>query len=270
MKPLYALLFILAVLTMAAPGVATGQFKKPVYYKAGLFNFSVVSADFKHDGNLDLAVGDFDSSQAYLFLGKGNGTFHAATTFPVPAPVAMAVGDFNGDHLPDLAVLEYPGALGIYLNNGDGTFQNSANYDLEGSAARLVVADFNGDGLPDIAATVETSEQDGEVMVFLGQGDGTFGEPAIYGLPGGSGGIAASDLNGDHYPDFVITEFIAGTVAILMNDGKGNFSITETYPTCGEPRGPTIADFEHGSGPDPAVGCVQGVDVFLGNGDGTF
>src|SRR5579872_57049 len=209
-----ALLLTIAALTTTAPTAAGRQFKKPAYDKVGFLNWSVVTADFYHDGNLDLAVGDFEYSLVYLLRGKGDGTFRAPTTFSVPAPIAMAVGDFNGDHLPDLAVLEYPGTLGIYLNNGNGSFHNSANYDLGGSAARLVVADFNGDGRADIAAT---NGQDGSVRVFFGTGKGTFRKAAIYQVGGEPGGIAVGDLNGDGYPDLVVSEFGAGAVAILMN-----------------------------------------------------
>jgi hypothetical protein len=271
MKAMWALLLSVTVVTALAPSAGAGQFRKPVYYKVGFFNWSVVAADFHHDGNLDLAVGDFDNSLVYLLRGKGDGSFHTPTTFSVPAPLAMAEGDFDGDNLPDLAVLEYPGTLGIYLNQGDGTFHNSANYDLGGSAARLVVADLNGDGHPDIAATVATTQNNGKVMVFFGNGKGRLAKAGSYELPGAPGGIAAGDLNGDHHPDLVVSEFVGDAVAILMNDGHGKFAHTETYSAeGGEPVGVAIAALKRGGYADLVVSVGNGIGVFLGNGDGTF
>jgi hypothetical protein len=94
---------------------------------------SLVTADVNADGKPDLAVtepcGTDLQSNTYhgvvtILLGKGDGTFHAT---PSPAvdqyPSAVAVGDFNGEGKPDIAVLTYVGAtVVILLGKGDGTF----------------------------------------------------------------------------------------------------------------------------------------------------
>jgi hypothetical protein len=65
--------------------------------------------------------------------------------------VTLAVGDFNGDNIPDLAVV-FSGGLAILLGQGDGTFKTSPISYIAGSNPRAVaVADFNGDGRPDLA-----------------------------------------------------------------------------------------------------------------------
>ena len=98
-------------------GIAGGGFNSTMNYAAGMNPNSVVMADFNLDGNLDLAVANADSfSQSpgviSVFLGLGDGTFAPQATFAVGAsPVDIAVGDFNGDGYPDLAV----------ANNGDNT-----------------------------------------------------------------------------------------------------------------------------------------------------
>jgi len=270
MTRMISALLVLAGLTVVAPSAIAGQFKKPVYYKLPTRSgpASMVTADFNGDGNLDLAIGDGATSQISVLMGKGKGAFHAAKSFSAQVPSDLGVGDFNGDHIPDLAVVEYAGSgngtLGIYLGNGDGTFRNFANYQLGPWSNSIAVADFNGDGRLDVAVT-----NGGSVMVFFGKGDGTFGKPTTYKLPG-THGIAAGDLNGDHLPDLVVTES-QGSVAILMNTGGGKFKRTETYPVaCGQPGQPAVADLGHSGSADLAIGCESGVDVFLGNGDGTF
>ena len=166
---------VLIGLAAIAPGAEAGQFRKPMYYPDGTLAWGVITADFNRDGNLDLITADFDNSKLYVFLGKGDGTFHKPLISDIPSPSALAVGDFNGDHIPDFAAIEGRGTLAIYLGNGDGTFRNSANYGLGGGlGGSLAVADFNSDGHSDIAVT---NEIDGNVMVFFGKGNGKFRMP---------------------------------------------------------------------------------------------
>jgi FG-GAP-like repeat len=266
-------LFALIAITITASGAEARQFKKPAYYKAGTLNWTVITGDFNHDGNLDLVTGDHDNSKLYVFLGKGDGTFRKPLVSGIPVPTAFAVGDFNGDHIPDFATIENYSTLAIYLSNGDGTFRNSGNYDLGGGTpVWLTVADFNGDGHADIAVTnYRDYGQDGSVMVFFGKGNGRFGKPVIYKLPNGPAGISAADFNGDHRPDLAVTEVLGNAVAILMNDGRGHFKLTEIYNTASnEPTSVTVAALKSGGNADLIVSCATEIIVFPGNGDGTF
>jgi hypothetical protein len=277
MKPMYTLLLTLIAASLAVPGANARQFKKPVFYgfPQGSGVVAIVAADFNHDGNLDLAVAEEIAAKVTILRGRRNGSFGSPLSFPVPNPVALAVADFDGDHKPDLAVIESGGTgngtLGIYMNNGDGTFRNSASYPLDAESISLVVADFNGDGRPDIAVTNRVYGQEGSVMVFFGKGQGKFAKPTRYNLSGGPFSIVAGDLNRDNHPDLVVTQFDGNSVAVFMNTGQGKFKLTNTYPVnFGEPRGPALADLRHNGILDLVVSAADGVDVYPGNGDGTF
>jgi hypothetical protein len=65
--------------------------------------------------------------------------------------VYVAVGDFNGDGLPDLAVANQgiqgsASTVSILLGNGDGTFQKATNNRVGNGNSSVAVTDLNGDG----------------------------------------------------------------------------------------------------------------------------
>ena len=88
-----------------------------------------------------------------MLLGKGDGTFLPGQTFPAGGnPRYVAVGDFNGDGILDLAVANYQSAnVSVLLGKGDGTFQATVNYAAGTRPSSVAVGDFNGDGFPDLA-----------------------------------------------------------------------------------------------------------------------
>ena len=81
-------------------------------------------------------------------------------------PWSVAVGDFNGDGKPDLAVAnEESNNLSVLLGNGDGTFQAGVNYVAGMGPNSVAVGDFNGDGKLDLAVA---NAYGGGVSVLLG------------------------------------------------------------------------------------------------------
>src|SRR5439155_12145751 len=69
-------------------------------------------------------------------------------------PRSVAVGDFNGDGIGDLAVANFLGdTVSLLLGKGDGTFQAAQDYVAGSFASSVAVGDFNGDNFLDLAAT---------------------------------------------------------------------------------------------------------------------
>jgi len=129
---------------------------------------AIVAADFNGDGNLDLAVTDYDRNTAMIMLGNGDGTFGSPATIAVGnQPYSILAGDFNRDGKVDLAVANYgDGTITLLLGNGDGTFTEASDspYAAGSDPYQMVTADFNGDGKLDLAVVNLTA---GTVSILL-------------------------------------------------------------------------------------------------------
>jgi hypothetical protein len=139
-------------------GNGNGTFAAAGNIAAGTAPSSVVASDINGDGKPDVIVADggaFNPSAAgvSILLGNGNGTFQPAVLLPAGStPVAVAVGDFNGDGSPDLVVANIHGAdISILLGNGNGTFQAAADYVAGAVPTVVAIGDLNGDHAPDLA-----------------------------------------------------------------------------------------------------------------------
>src|SRR5579871_6166770 len=162
-------------------GNGDGTFRAPVKYEVGTEPNWIAVGDFNGDGHLDLAVNSVDSATVSILLGNGNGTFQPAHFYDAgPASSAVVTGDFNGDGILDLAATDAEGGLSVLIGNGDGTFQPPITTLLDQAPVAPVVADFNGDGKLDVAAVYRSSSFS-DVVVLLGNGDGTFRPPQTYG-----------------------------------------------------------------------------------------
>ena len=82
-----------------------------------------------------------------------NASFAEAAGSPIGAganPQCVAVGDFNRDGKPDLAVANVGSAnVSVFLGIGDGTFHVATNYGTGALPESVIVGDFNRDGHSD-------------------------------------------------------------------------------------------------------------------------
>ena len=150
----------------------------------------------------------------------------------------------------------------------------------------VALGDFNNDGIQDLL-TLDDNGNTAGVGIMLGNGDGTFGPVSSITTFGCTleGGIVTGDFNNDGKLDFAVVSgtlggdcnFNPGTVWIYLGNGAGGFTLKASYPMLGVPAnnekaGGLIAADLRGNGHLDllAIDPTNGVDVFLGNGDGTF
>lgn len=144
----------------------------------------VAVGDFNGDGIQDVAIANGGSNNVTILLGNGSGGFSAAAGSPFAVgtyPTSIAVGDFNGDGIQDLAVPNRDNNVTVLLGNGSGGFGAAAGspFAVGTNPSSVALGDFNGDGRTDLVASNDLSNN---ITILLGEPAGTGSVLTITGL----------------------------------------------------------------------------------------
>ncbi|CAF3124215.1 unnamed protein product [Rotaria socialis] len=228
-------------------GQANGTFDHGTPYSTNPLPVDLLLVELTNDNRLDILVLCLGSSNILLFVNLGGGIFAAkrtvGSTGSYSFPLSMTLVDFINNGLVDVVtVCENPPYVGVLLNQNytsgtqftlvANTLYSSGppNYYLVATAA----AHFNADSLADVA----TLTNDGNVVMYLGMGNGILTYLATYttrGFTTFSSCIVAADVNNDGNIDLSVTNTGSMTVAVLFGDGKGHMSVPILYQVGGAP-----------------------------------
>jgi MBG domain (YGX type)/Bacterial Ig-like domain (group 3)/FG-GAP-like repeat len=248
--------------TLTATVVGTGSFIGPT---------GAVSFIDATNGNSLLRTATLGTATLGQGFANASGSPIAVGTFPV----AVAVGDFNGDGIVDLVVADDADNNNLIILRGDGSGGFSPTPESPITVGShpfgVAVGDFNGDGYADLAVANTVSNT---VSILLGNGSGGFPSTTQVTVGTLPYTVATGDFNGDGNADLAVTNFTSNNVSILLGDGNGGFSEALGSPvTVGtHPYGVAVGDFDGDGHADLAVTNQRDntVSILLGDGQGGF
>lgn len=267
-------------------GAGDGHFTVSDEVPVGDSPVGVAADDLDKDGKPDLVVtnsagGDDFTGTVSVLRNAGDGTFEALPEILVSCgaddctPVAVGIGDFNGDGNLDFAVAnEYADTVTIFRGDGHLNFTRGAIVPTGSAPESLVVADFNGDGKLDIATTSNFQDN---VAVLLGKGDGAFlPQPSTtVATAAAAGAITVALTDASRFPDRGVVEITpvdrlqynrkAGNVLTLAvplsQDVAAQAAAALVFPTDTSPWGLATADFNGDGKADLAATNMDAEDV---------
>jgi hypothetical protein len=243
-----------------------GVFASPV----AVPNSSPIMADFNLDGRTDII--NVLNGQITVSLGQADGTFTVMNTaLRLPFDTGhFNVGDVNGDGKPDL-VLNYYDHLEIWLGNGDGTFTYNSSIGISTiENDSVTIGDVDGDGNGDIILSPDPNPgRLGPLVIFYGNGDGTFQPPAELPTTRQFFQVVVADINRDGKPDLVVTDGAA--IATFINLGSRQFAPEVDYIAGRAISALIVVDVNSDGFPDIVVANTGGttVTVLLNQPNGT-
>ena len=215
-----------------------------------LGGLNIVQTDYNNDGCLDILVlrGGWEplTQRKSLLRNNCDGTFTDVTSasgLAVPATSTQTAvwADINNDGLLDLFVGNENGPSQLFLNKGDGTFEDishSAGVDRIAFTKGIAAADYDNDGYVDFYV----SNLQGDNFLYHNNHNNTFTEVAQQaGVPGNGRGFATwfFDYDNDGWPDLFVTSYFtsvdetlrtylglphnAATLKLYKNMGNGTF-----------------------------------------------
>jgi hypothetical protein len=220
-------------------GNGNGTFGIPKTSATGNGPSLVVAGNFAGHGMRDLAIINSTDQTISILLSNGDGTFTAAPTITVggllgtSGPTGIAVGDFTGDGIQDLAVLVTGGSesgVAIFPGKGGGAFGTPTILPIVGSGAvpsGIAAADFTGSGALDVV--VFNAASGNSITLFQNDGRGDFSQGPDATVGNTPWAMTTGNFNGGTSADLAVVNNSDDTVSILLT-GAASVAPAFTLP----------------------------------------
>ncbi len=216
----------IGVLRNVSTGVGTINFAIPIYYNTGggTGPISIAASDLDGDGKIDLTTSNANANTISVFrnISINSVEFDDRQDFSTGiVPRSVAVGDFDRDDKPDLAVTSQSNLVSIFLNKssaGTISLETPEEFATGSTPWFVTIGDIDGDGKPDLA----TANEIGASVSVLrnessGSGNINFLSPVDF--MGTNGMLAASlgDFDNDGKSDIVSALFNEDVISVFRN-----------------------------------------------------
>ena len=208
---------------------------------------------------------------------------HAQIVYDLPGvrESSIVVADFNHDRIQDLAAVTpcktyghgcHEALVSFYTGDGTGHFASTAFVELGGAVTGpAVVADFYGNGNLELIVPGVKKPAPGAGAAFGLAIVDSLGSVSWFRLSSYEfiSAVQFADLDGDGKLDMVLSR--AESIESYLGDGAGNFTGGSYLGRGSREARLLLGDFNGDGKVDVASPTVSwGVNVFIGNGDGTF
>lgn len=187
--------------------------------------------DTDGDGDLDMVIANHNARNK-LYQNDGLGNFADVTASRLPASCQadqdVDLGDVDGDGAADMVTARYSGQNGLYLNDGNGTFNDvtASRMPVDTDLTQNIdLGDVDGDGDLDILVANGTGAAPIQNRLYLNDGTGTFTDATSTNLPSLSDetiDIDVGDVDGDGDLDIAVAN--GAQDYLLINNGSGVFT----------------------------------------------
>ncbi|MES2701542.1 MAG: FG-GAP-like repeat-containing protein [Bacteroidota bacterium] len=262
--------------TSSSGSITSGSFTTHETFATGSNPYSVAIGDIDGDGKPDLAVANYGSNTVSVYRNTSSSgsiptiSFDEEVTFAAGSqPTSVAIGDIDGDGMPDLATANLnSNTISVFRNTSSsgsitsGSFATQVTFATGSNPRSVAIGDIDGDGKPDLAVANLGSNTVSVYRNTSSSGSittGSFATQVTFATGSSPYSVVIGDIDGDGKPDLAVANQGSNTVSVFRNTGSsgsittGSFATQVTFATGTQPYNVAIGDIDGDGKPDLAV-----------------